>query len=93
MEANKKWLSIPEDFRKKLIGNVFSSNCTDMVTITDFVILDHFTGVMLDGKCKNCGNKDGKEPFDDSLLKDREERIRKALDGYLGIGIMRFLVD
>lgn len=25
---------------------------------------------------------DGKEPFDDSLLRDREERIRKALDGY-----------
>ena len=57
MEANRKWLSLPEDLRKKLIGNVFCSNCTDMVTITDFVILDHSTGVMLDGKCKNCGSK------------------------------------
>lgn len=57
MEANKKWLSIPEDFRKKIIANVRCTSCNDVVTITDFIIIDHPVGVMLDGKCKNCGNK------------------------------------
>ncbi|WP_406945545.1 hypothetical protein ACJA3J_03575 [Halobacillus sp. SY10] len=55
MEANRKWLSIPEDFRKKLIGNVFCTNCKGAVTITDFIIVDHPVGIMLEGKCKNCG--------------------------------------
>ncbi|MGP4060637.1 hypothetical protein [Halobacillus litoralis] len=57
MEANKKWLSIPEDFRKKLKANVRCTGCNDTVTITDFIIVDHSVGVMLDGKCKNCGHK------------------------------------
>ncbi|MCA0970634.1 hypothetical protein LCM20_08550 [Halobacillus litoralis] len=57
MEANRKWLAIPEEFRKKLIANVNCMNCGDVVTITDFIIVDHPAGVMLDGKCKNCGNK------------------------------------
>ncbi|QST00410.1 hypothetical protein IMZ31_02100 [Pontibacillus sp. ALD_SL1] len=55
MEANKKWLSIPKDSREKLIQNVFCSNCLDAVTIVDFIILDHPEGVLLEGKCKNCG--------------------------------------
>lgn len=57
MEANKKWLSLPQNFRKKLIANVRCTTCNDMVTITDFIIVDHPVGVMLDGKCNDCGNK------------------------------------
>ncbi|UOQ92045.1 hypothetical protein MUO14_16275 [Halobacillus shinanisalinarum] len=57
MEANKKWLSLPKDIRSQLIGNVFCSNCLDAVTITDFIIVDHPSGVLLKGKCKNCGNE------------------------------------
>ncbi|MCA0984333.1 hypothetical protein LCL89_09770 [Halobacillus yeomjeoni] len=57
MEANRKWLSLPEDFRKKLIANVRCSNCDDIVRITDFIVVNHPVGVMLDGKCRNCGNK------------------------------------
>ncbi|ASF38210.1 hypothetical protein CEH05_03425 [Halobacillus halophilus] len=57
MEANKKWLAIPEEHRKKLIANVFCRSCMDAVTITDFIITDHPMGVMLEGKCKNCGSK------------------------------------
>ncbi|MCP3030004.1 hypothetical protein LF817_01480 [Halobacillus sp. A1] len=57
MEANKKWLSIPDEFRKKLINNGFCAKCRGAVTITDFIIVDHPEGVMLEGKCKNCGNK------------------------------------
>lgn len=57
MEANKKWLSIPKDTRKQLISNVFCSNCLDAVTIEDFIIVDHPSGVLLEGKCKDCGNK------------------------------------
>ena len=57
MEANKKWLAIPENERKQLIANVFCRSCKDAVTITDFIIVDHPMGVMLEGKCKNCGSK------------------------------------
>ncbi|WP_163528705.1 hypothetical protein [Halobacillus ihumii] len=56
MEANKKWLSLPKDIRSQLIGNVFCSSCLNAVTITDFIIVDHQEGVLLEGKCKNCGN-------------------------------------
>ncbi|MYL71358.1 hypothetical protein GLW00_10855 [Halobacillus litoralis] len=57
MEANKMWLSLPKDFRKQLIANVYCTNCSDIVTITDFINVDHPVGVMLDGKCENCGSK------------------------------------
>lgn len=57
MEANKRWLSLPEDFRNQLIRNSFCSNCKGAVTYTDFIIVDHPLGVLLEGKCKNCESK------------------------------------
>ncbi|TFE01329.1 hypothetical protein [Jeotgalibacillus sp. R-1-5s-1] len=56
MEANRKWLSIPEQTRKMLIGNVFCSQCLDAVTIKDFIITGDPAGVVLEGKCAACGH-------------------------------------
>ncbi|WP_404408272.1 hypothetical protein [Jeotgalibacillus malaysiensis] len=56
MEANRKWLSIPENIRKQLILNVFCSNCLDAVKIKDFVIKPNPAGVVLEGNCAVCGN-------------------------------------
>ncbi len=55
MEANRKWLSIPEQTRKMLIGNVFCGECRGAVTIKDFIITSNPMGVLLKGKCANCG--------------------------------------
>ena len=56
MDANKKWLAIPEEIRSKLRSNVFCANCGDAVTIESFTIEDHPVGIVLKGKCKVCGN-------------------------------------
>ncbi|RLQ94518.1 hypothetical protein [Falsibacillus albus] len=56
MDANKKWLAIPEDIRRKLRKNVFCTNCSDVVEIEQFTIEDHSNGIVLEGKCKVCGN-------------------------------------
>ncbi|WP_433747343.1 hypothetical protein [Falsibacillus pallidus] len=56
MDANKKWLAIPEDIRRKLRKNVFCTNCGDVAEIEQFTIEDHPAGIVLEGKCKVCGN-------------------------------------
>lgn len=55
MDANKKWLSIPKEIRNSLLSNVWCGNCSDVTTITAFLIEEHDFGIVLKGKCKNCG--------------------------------------
>ncbi|UOE56433.1 hypothetical protein [Cytobacillus oceanisediminis] len=57
MDANKKWLSIPKEFRSKLRKNVFCTNCKDVVAIESFTIEDHQFGIVLHGKCQQCGHE------------------------------------
>lgn len=53
--ANKKWLSIPEEIRKKLERNVYCTNCCDVVQIVNYSVKDSPPGFALEGKCKKCG--------------------------------------
>lgn len=55
-EANKKWLMIPADIRQMLVRNVFCGHCRDTVQIEKYVIKGFRDSVLLEGKCKNCGN-------------------------------------
>ncbi|WP_391557142.1 hypothetical protein [Robertmurraya sp.] len=55
MDANKKWLSIPKEMRKSLLSNVWCRNCSDVTTITAFIVEENNYGIVLKGKCKNCG--------------------------------------
>lgn len=55
-EANKKWLMIPSDVRQLLVRNVFCGHCMDTVQIEKYVIKEFRDSVVLEGKCKNCGN-------------------------------------
>ncbi|MBT2685109.1 RQC-minor-1 family DNA-binding protein [Bacillus sp. ISL-37] len=55
-EANKKWLMIPSDVRQLLVRNVFCGHCMDTVQIEKYVIKGFRDSVVLEGKCKNCGN-------------------------------------
>lgn len=57
MDANKKWLSIPKEFRSQLRKNVFCTKCKDAVTIESFTIEDHQFGIVLHGKCQQCGHE------------------------------------
>jgi hypothetical protein len=54
--ANKKWLAIPQESRQMLVRNVFCGNCRGPVQIEKYVIKDFNNTVILEGKCKNCGN-------------------------------------
>lgn len=54
--ANKKWLAIPPEIRQMLVRNVLCGHCKDTVQIEKYVIKDFHDTVVLEGKCKNCGN-------------------------------------
>lgn len=53
--ANKKWLSISEETRKKLERNVWCSSCSAVVQIVKYDVKDMRIGIVLEGKCKQCG--------------------------------------
>ncbi|MFT9596758.1 RQC-minor-1 family DNA-binding protein [Mesobacillus sp.] len=55
-DANKKWLMLPAEIRQMLVRNVFCGHCMDTVQIEKYVIKDFRDSVVLEGKCKNCGN-------------------------------------
>ena len=54
--ANKKWLSLPEEIRRKLERNVWCGSCRDVVKIDNYVVKESSNGILLQGKCHKCGN-------------------------------------
>ncbi|WP_066255464.1 RQC-minor-1 family DNA-binding protein [Neobacillus drentensis] len=54
--ANKQWLSIPENIRRKLEQNVWCSSCSDVVKIESYIVKEFSTGIVLEGKCQKCGH-------------------------------------
>ncbi|PLR96952.1 hypothetical protein CVD19_09705 [Bacillus sp. T33-2] len=54
--ANKKWLAIPEDFRRQLVRNVFCASCLGVVQVEKYTITDSPHGIVLHGQCKTCGH-------------------------------------
>ena len=55
-KAAQKWARVPKNVQELLINNVFCSTCK-VTTITDYTLHDDKFGVLLKGKCKNCGGK------------------------------------
>lgn len=53
--ANKKWLSIPVETRRKFEQNVWCSSCSDAVQIENYIVEESSNGIILRGKCKKCG--------------------------------------
>lgn len=53
--ALEKWNAIPERVQNLLIKNVFCKTC-GVTTIVDFDIKNDEFGIVLEGKCKKCGN-------------------------------------
>lgn len=52
----EKWNAIPKRIQELLINNVFCGTC-GVTTIVDFDIKNDELGIVLQGKCKKCGNK------------------------------------
>jgi hypothetical protein len=55
--ANKKWLKISLEIRKKLEKNVWCASCCDVVQIVNYIVKDTPHGIVLEGKCKKCGHE------------------------------------
>ncbi|MHB9095693.1 MAG: hypothetical protein ACYC21_13585 [Eubacteriales bacterium] len=55
MDLIKKWMEIPENFREKLLNNCFCSKCHKVVGMKDFTLKEDKFGLVLVGKCKECG--------------------------------------
>lgn len=58
IEAMKKWGQIPEEFRKKLLQNVFCGECGVTAIAPGYSITGNpETGIVLTGKCMKCGKE------------------------------------
>lgn len=51
----KKWLAIPKASRDKLLNNCFCRSCRRVVSITDYIFSDDRAGLIIAGKCSQCG--------------------------------------
>ena len=56
-KAMQKFNQIPDDFKSKILSNVYCSNCKDMVKIVDFEATMDKDDLVLKGKCENCSGK------------------------------------
>ncbi|MCQ2011148.1 MAG: hypothetical protein ABF629_06165 [Sporolactobacillus sp.] len=54
--ANEKWLAIPKQTREQLKRNVFCTNCGKAVEIVGYTINRDRFGIILKGKCAECGH-------------------------------------
>lgn len=55
--AIKKWNSIPEDIRKKLLQNVFCGSCGVTTIAPGYTITQKKgLGILLNGACSKCGH-------------------------------------
>ena len=53
-KAAKKWNKLSKDMQRLILDNVFCSTC-GVTTIIDYSLHNDKFGVVLKGKCKNCG--------------------------------------
>jgi hypothetical protein len=54
-EAARKWAKIPKNIQQQLVNNVFCSDC-GVTTIVEYTMHNDRFGILLKGKCKQCGN-------------------------------------
>jgi len=54
IDAMRRWMQVPEEFRGKILDNVFCSKC-HVTTIVDYTFSARKDGVLISGKCKQCG--------------------------------------
>jgi hypothetical protein len=52
--ARLHWLSIPADFRKRLLSNVWCVRCSRQTTITNFSGVIKGGDLLLQGQCAEC---------------------------------------
>ncbi|HEY5583555.1 MAG TPA: hypothetical protein VIK78_03585 [Ruminiclostridium sp.] len=55
-KAIQKWGKIPKNIKELLVNNVFCPGC-GVTTIVEYSINVNKFGVLLEGKCKKCGNE------------------------------------
>jgi len=55
-EAKKVWESLPNDFQSEVLRSVFCVRCRDAVEIKNYQGIIDDGLLVLNGKCKNCGN-------------------------------------
>ncbi|QHT59683.1 hypothetical protein GXP70_06770 [Paenibacillus lycopersici] len=55
LQALQQWKAIPQQYRDKLVRNVFCGKCGGAVEIVDYSIKQEKSALLLTGKCKTCG--------------------------------------
>lgn len=54
LSPKQKWEVIPQEFREKIIQNVWCNNCRDVVTIVDYRVYSARPDIVLRGRCGTC---------------------------------------
>lgn len=55
IDALRKWSRLNIEDRNLLLSNVFCSNCFT-TTVANYEIITHKDGILIQGKCKQCGH-------------------------------------
>jgi hypothetical protein len=54
-KAVQKWSKFSKNMQEQLVNNVFCSTC-GVTTIVEYMLHNDKLGLLLEGKCKKCGN-------------------------------------
>lgn len=53
----RKWEAIPQEFREKIIRNVWCTRCRDVVEILDYKVYSAEPDIVLRGRCAVCSGE------------------------------------
>jgi hypothetical protein len=54
INALRRWNTLTEDIRQRILANVFCVNCAN-TTVVDYNIVEDGANLVIEGKCKICG--------------------------------------
>lgn len=57
INPKQRWEAIPQEFRQKIIQNVWCTNCRDVVTILNYRVYSAGPDIVLRGRCAACNSE------------------------------------
>jgi len=54
LSPKQKWEAIPQEFREKIIRNVWCTHCSDVIEILDYHVYSAGPDIVLRGRCAVC---------------------------------------
>lgn len=68
ISPKQKWEAIPDEFREKIIRNVWCTHCKHVVSILDYRVYSSGPDIVLRGRCDVCSGEVARVVGQDSSL-------------------------